>query len=167
LYPLAFVFTAVYSDAVFLLFATASFYAAQRGRGLTAGVAGALAVGTRLLGLALLPALVILLWRRRVRGLAPLVLLPAALGLYALYLHQHLGDALAWQHAEQGFWQRHTSGLGPITGTWDVLRSFEQGAANILKHLPSQLGAPTGYAKVFEWSIWNIVHFLLLVIAIW
>jgi len=167
LYPLSFVLMAVYSDALFLVFATASFYAAQRGRGLSAGVAGGLAVGTRLLGLALLPALVILLWRRGVRGLAPLVLLPGALGVYALYLHQHLGDALAWQHAEQGFWQRHTSSLGPITGMWDVVRSAEQGAANILKHLPSQLGAPTGYAKVFEWSIWNIVHFLLLVIAIW
>jgi mannosyltransferase PIG-V len=167
LYPLSFVLMAVYSDAVFLLFATASFYAAQRGRGLTAGVAGGLAVGTRLLGLALLPALVILLWRRGVRGLAPLVLLPAALGLYALYLHRHFGDWLAWQHAEQGFWQRHTSSLGPITGTWDVLKSFEQGAANILRHLPPELGAPTGYGHAYVWSIWNVVHFLLFAAAIW
>jgi hypothetical protein len=167
LYPLSFVLMAVYSDAVFLVFATASFYAAQRGRGLTAGVAGGLAVGTRLLGLALLPALVILLWRRGVRGLAPLALLPGALGLYALYLHQHFGDALAFQHAEQGFWQRHTSRLGPITGTWDVLKSAEQGTANILRHLPPQLGAPNGYGWAYKWSIWNVVHFLLLVVAIW
>ena len=167
LYPISFVFTAVYSDALFLLFATASFYAAQRGRGLAAGVAGGLAVGTRLLGLALLPALVILLWRRGVRGLASLVLLPGALGLYVLYLHEHFGDALAFQHAEQGFWQRHTSTIGPVTGSWDVLKSAEQGLANIVRHLPPLLGAPNGYEKVFEWSIWNLVHFLLLVVGIW
>src|SRR5439155_12231308 len=92
LYPIAFVFTAVYSVALFLMFVTASFYAAQRGNSVAAGLLGGLAVGTRLLGFALLPALVILLWRRGWPRLAPLLLLPAALGAYALYLHEHFGD---------------------------------------------------------------------------
>lgn len=168
LYPIAFVFTAVYSDALFLLFVLASFYAAQRGHGLAAGVAGGLAVGTRLLGLALLPALVILLWRRGARGLVPpLLLLPAGLGLYSLYLDRHFGDALAFHHAEQGFWQRHTATLGPLGGLWEVGKSAEQGLANIVRHLPAQLGAPRGYEAAFQWSIWNLVHAGILVAAVW
>ena len=90
LYPVGFVFTSLYSDGLFLALAAASFLAASRGRSVTAGVLGGLATGTRLLGLALLPALVLLLWRgrdpRSLARLAPLLLLPAAVGLYALYL---------------------------------------------------------------------------------
>ena len=77
-YPLAFVFTAVYSDALFLLFVLAAVDAAERGRSLAAGVAAAVAVDTRLLGLALLPTLVVLLWPRR-RDLLPLLLVPLRL----------------------------------------------------------------------------------------
>src|SRR5437667_197347 len=84
------------SDALFVAFAAWSFLAAQRGRPVAAGVLGALAVGTRVLGLALLPALLVLLWPRNVRAsvrLAPLLLLPAALAGYALYLRHRFGDA--------------------------------------------------------------------------
>ena len=65
LYPVAFVFTAVYSDALFLALAAASFLAAERGRPVLAGVLAGLATGTRLIGLALVPALALLLWRGR------------------------------------------------------------------------------------------------------
>ena len=61
----AFVFTALYSDGLFLALAAGAFLAALRGRAVTAGVLGGLATGTRLLGLALLPPLAILLWRGR------------------------------------------------------------------------------------------------------
>ena len=118
LYPLAFVFTAPQSDALFLALAAWSFVLALEGRPLKAGVLGGLAVATRLIGLALLPALLVLLWprartRRALLRPAPILLLPLALGLYALYLHVHVGDALAFQHAQQVFWLRRTPTLGP------------------------------------------------------
>ena len=53
LYPVGFVFTALYSDGLFLALAAGSFLAATRGKAVTAGVLGGLATGTRLLGLAL------------------------------------------------------------------------------------------------------------------
>jgi Gpi18-like mannosyltransferase len=56
LFPTAFVFTAVYSDGLFLALSAASFHAAQRRRPWVAGLAGGLAVATRSMGLALLPA---------------------------------------------------------------------------------------------------------------
>lgn len=163
LYPLAFVFTAPYSDGLFLLLALASFHAAARGRSLAAGVFGGLAVASRLLGLALLPALAVLLWKRdRPLRLAPLVLLPAALGAYALYLHEHFGDWLAFAHAEGAYWLRHTPPLGPLQGFWDALRSGEQGLAQLVLHLPAGR-----YGTAEQYAIWNLVYALLLLAAIW
>ena len=65
LYPVAFVLTSLYSEGLFLALASGSFLAAMRGRPLLAGVLGGFATGTRLIGLALLPALALLLWRGR------------------------------------------------------------------------------------------------------
>jgi Gpi18-like mannosyltransferase len=78
LFPLSFVFTAVYSEGLFLALSAGAFLAAMRNRPWLAGIAGALAVATRLVGIALLPALALLIWRRRrsAVALAPLVLLP-------------------------------------------------------------------------------------------
>ena len=66
----------------------------------------------RLIGLALLPALALLLWRgrdpRSLARLVPLLLLPAAVGLYALYLDWAIGDPWAFTSA-QADWDRETS----------------------------------------------------------
>src|SRR5439155_4137845 len=101
LYPVSFVFTAVYSDGLFLALAAWSFLVALERRSGLAGMLGALAVLARPTGIALLPALLVLLWphgrglRRWLRP-APLLLLPAALAGYAVYLGVHFGDAGAF-----------------------------------------------------------------------
>jgi hypothetical protein len=167
LYPLAFVFTAVYSDALFLALAAGSFLAGLRQRSLLAGVLGGLAVATRLIGLALLPALVVLLWprsRREAARLVPLALLPAALGAYALYLRSKLGDGFAFLHAQGEYWHRHTPALGPLRGLWDATSTAYHGAVELLLHLPRGGG---GYRVPDAWAAWNVVQFVLLVAAIW
>ena len=167
LYPLAFVFTAVYSDALFLALSAGSFLAGLKRRSLLAGVLGGLAVATRLIGLALLPALAVLLWprsRRELPQLAPLLLLPAALGAYALYLRSHLGDGFAFLHAQGEYWHRHTPALGPLRGLWDATSSAYHGAAELALHLPRGAGQ---YRAPDAWAMWNVVQFLLLVAAIW
>src|SRR5204863_1725770 len=139
LYPVAFVFTAAYSDGLFLALAAWSFLAAVERRPLLAGVLGGLACGTRLVGLALLPALVVLLWPRTRRGLlrlAPLVLLPAAVAVYALYLDHRLGDPWAFLHAQGVYWHRHVHAAGPLTGLWLAVRDGYQGASELVQHLP-------------------------------
>jgi mannosyltransferase PIG-V len=169
LYPLAFVFTAVQSDALFLALSAGAFLAALRGRGWIAGICGGLAVATRLVGLALLPALLLLLWPRRGRELArpaPLLLLPAALGGYMLYLHRHVHDALAFQHAQQVFWLRRTPPLGPLSGLWEAIQSGRRGGAELVLHLPRGQGAPTGYVAREQVATWNAVHLLLLLAAL-
>jgi hypothetical protein len=169
LYPIGFVLTAVYSDGLFLALAAWAFLAALDGRAASAGMLGALAVLTRPTGVALVPALVMLVWPRR-RDLvrpAALLLVPAALAGYCVYLHEHYGDAFAFVHSEGSFWLRHVPATGPLGGAWDALRSGEQGLAQIVRHLPAASGAPGGFGKPEQFAIWNVVQLLLLVAACW
>jgi hypothetical protein len=168
LYPAAFVFTSIYTDGLFLALSAGAFLAAQRGRPWVAGLLGGLAVATRLLGLALLPALALLLWRRGRRleslvRLAPLLALPAALGAYALYLDRRFGSPDVFADAQREFWQRHTPTLGPLGGLWESAESAYHGAAQILLHLPR-----TGetFDRFDQIAVWFVLHFLLLLAAL-
>jgi len=170
LYPIAFVFTAAYSDGLFVALAAWAFLSALRSRPAAAGVLGAAAVLSRPTGIALLPALALLLWPKRhtARGwlrIGPLLLLPAALVAYCLYLRSHFGDAFAFLHSEGAFWLRHVPATGPLGGLWDAVRSGEQGAAQLVLHLPAHSGAPSGFGKPEEFAVWNVVQLALLVAA--
>jgi hypothetical protein len=164
LYPVAFVFTSLYSEGLFLALSAGSFLAAMRGRTVLAGVLGGFATGTRLIGLALVPALAILLWRgrdaRSLLRLAPLLLLPAAVGLYALYLDWAIGDPWAFTSA-QADWNRDTSPLGPLAGIKDAIQAAGHGTRDLLD-LPA--GGPGHDQRV---GLWNVSHLLLLVAAVW
>jgi hypothetical protein len=170
LYPISFVFTAVYSDGLFLALAAWAFLFALQGRTTFAALLGALAVLTRPTGLALLPALLWLLWpharnARSLVRLSPLLLLPAALVGYCLYLRSHFGDAFAFVHSEGSFWLRHVPASGPFGGAWAALKSGEQGMAQLVLHLPAGSGAPSGFGKPEQFAIWNVVQLVLLVVA--
>jgi Mannosyltransferase (PIG-V) len=168
LFPTAFVFTAVYSDGLFLLLSAASFLAADRDRPWLAGIAGGLAVATRSMGLALLPALVYLLWpknRRELWRLAPLLLLPAALGAYALYLDREVGDAFAFTNAQASGWDREFATLGPLGGLWMALQAGGHGALEILRDLPRTGTGSPGYTQALQVSFWNAAHLLVLVLV--
>jgi mannosyltransferase PIG-V len=134
LYPLSFVFTAVYSEGLFLALSAAAFLAALRGRGWLAGVAGGLAVATRLIGIALLPALALLIWRRRrsLGALAPLALLPAALALVGAYFQWQLNDAGVLFSAQHHFFGRELATLGPLGGFWDATSTGLTGALDAI-----------------------------------
>jgi Dolichyl-phosphate-mannose-protein mannosyltransferase len=164
LYPIGFVLTSLYSDGLFLALAAGAFLAAARGRPLLAGVLGGFATGTRLLGLALLPALALLLWRgrdaRSLARLAPLLLIPAAVGLYALYLDWRLGDPWAFTSA-QADWNREASWLGPLDGLRDAVLSTGRGVRDLVD-LPA--GGPGHEQRV---ALWNVTHLALLVAAGW
>ena len=164
LYPVGFVLTSLYSEGLFLALACGSFLAAMRGRPLLAGVLGGFATGTRLIGLALLPALALLLWRgrdpRSLVRLAPLALLPAAVGLYALYLDHALGDPWAFTSA-QADWNRDASPLGPLAGIKDAILAAGTGLNDLLD-LPA--AGPGHDQRV---GLWNLSHLALLAAAVW
>lgn len=163
LYPTAFVFTALYSDGLFLALSAWSFLFALRGQAWRCGVAGGLAVASRLVGLALLPALVLLLWRAP-RKLVPLLLLPLAVLLYGWYLHRHLGDFWAFSKAQEtGDWHRKTATLGPLGGLWDAVQAGGHGGLRLLRHLPRG----QAFTPADRLAFWNAFHLLLLVPAGW
>jgi hypothetical protein len=123
-FPFALFLQAVYSESLYLLLTLAAFVLAERGRFATAGAAAGLALLTRPVGAALLPALALLAWRERdrVRALASLAVAPLLFAAYPLYLWRAEGDPWAFVHAQR-IWSRHLSPAGPLGGIWDGLRA--------------------------------------------
>jgi hypothetical protein len=164
LYPIGFVLTSLYSEGLFLALAAGAFLAAMRGRPVLAGVLGGFATGTRLIGLALVPALALLLWRgrepRALARLAPLLLLPAAVGLYALYLNWAIGDPWAFTSA-QADWNRDASPLGPMKGIKDAVLSAGRGVRDLVDFPAGGPGPEQRAAR------WNLSHLAVLAAAVW
>src|SRR5207248_290561 len=123
-FPLSLFLLAVYSESLFLLLALAAFVLAERDRWLPAWTATGLAILTRIAGVALLPALVLLAWRSpdRRRALAGIAIPAALFAAYPAYLAAKTGDGWSLLHS-QGLWHRHFSAAGPLGGIWDGLRS--------------------------------------------
>jgi hypothetical protein len=175
LYPTAFVFTSVYSEGLFLALATTSVLAAQRKRPWVSGVLAAFAVGTRSMGLALVPALVVLLWpktRGQIPQLAPVILLPLmGIASVALTFDVELDDSLAFVHA-QTFWDREASALGPLGGAYEALAALPD-SLDGLTSLPRRVGPAGDVVPVPEMlamqqaqlSLWNLIDLLVLTAA--
>jgi hypothetical protein len=154
--PMAFFFSAVYTESLFLALSVGAFYCARRERWLLAGLLGGLAAMSRNGGIVLiLPLAWIYLYgdrevapsrwagptasgvarllpRNRLRfDVLSLLLVPAGLGVYLLYLGLHYGDGLAPFRAES-FWYRHTTfplttvGRG-VDQAWRGLRQLLHG----------------------------------------
>ena len=103
LFPTSFFFVAAYTESLFLLLVLLCFDATNRRRWLRAGVWGVLAIFTRWQGVALVPALGIMVWRhRRVsaafwRSAAGLSIIPVAGAGGLLAMRATLGArALPW-----------------------------------------------------------------------
>jgi hypothetical protein len=143
-------FSAVYSEALYLLLSVASIYAARTGRWGWAGVAGALGAATRSAGVLLVVPLAIL-WlargERRPRDAACIALVPVGLLAFCATLAAGGGDALAPFHA-QDIWFRHFA--GPFVGVWDGTTAAWRG----MHHL----GDPAPRA--------DVVLFVFLVLAV-
>jgi mannosyltransferase PIG-V len=134
LFPTAFFFSAVYTEALFLALSVGAVYAARRSHWALAGVLGGLAALTRLPGVLLLVPLGLMLlygprgdrdgaargWRPRHRLLVKdalwLLLVPAGLLAFSIYGWIMFDDALATLHAQQRGWSR-TSGF-PLRHAW-------------------------------------------------
>ena len=120
LFPTALFLGAVYSESLYLALALGSFLLAERGRFLGAGVVAGLALLTRPVGVALLPALAVLAWRssdrrRALLGVAAAV--PVA-AVYPVLLGLWIGEPFAPLRAQEGIWERTLSWAGPFGGLW-------------------------------------------------
>jgi hypothetical protein len=121
LFPTALFLQAVYSESLYLALVLGAFLLAERGRWLGAGVTAGLAILTRPVGVALLPALLVLAWRvperrRAVAGVA--AALPVA-AIYPVLLAAWIGEPFAFFRAQEGIWERNLSWAGPLGGLWE------------------------------------------------
>jgi hypothetical protein len=110
--PFSFFFNAAYSESLFLLLVLGAFAAAGQGRWWLAGAIAGLASGSRLVGLALAPALLFQAWRRRapLRDLLVIAILsPLGTLAYGLYTWRRFDDPLAYFNAQAtwGGWDEH------------------------------------------------------------
>jgi Mannosyltransferase (PIG-V) len=174
-FPFAVFLGAVYSEALFLFLALGSFALAERGRFLGSGVAAGLALLTRPLGVALLPALALIAWRSADRGraLARLAAAPALFALYPLYLWWKLDDPFAFVRAQET-WGRHLSWAGPLGGLWDGLRAGWAGVRQLVSGSDTtrywsavQDADPDRVAAVNLEQLAFLVVFLALTVVAW
>lgn len=111
-FPASYFFSIPMTESLFVVLTVASFYAARREQWWTAGVIGLLASATRVTGVILLPALLVLSWQMYrslpIRKIVGLVLIPFGLFAYMFYSWWLSGDALAFKHAEVA-WGREPS----------------------------------------------------------
>jgi hypothetical protein len=123
LFPAAVFFSAVYSEALYLVLSVGCIYAARTGRWAWAGTLGALGAATRSAGVLLVVPLAVMWFmgaggtpRRRMRDAAWIALVPTGLVAFCAALALGGGDAFAPLHA-QDVWFRHFA--GPFAGVWE------------------------------------------------
>ena len=118
-FPVSYFFSAPFTESLFVMLTVGSFYAAKREKWWLAGVLGLLASATRLTGVLLLPALLILSWqmyrRLPIKKVLGLLLIPFGLFSYMFYTWWLSGDALAFKHASEA-WGRKPNlfFIGPV-----------------------------------------------------
>jgi Mannosyltransferase (PIG-V) len=175
LFPMALFLQAVYSEALFLLLSVAAFVLAERRRFLPAGIVTGLALLTRPVGVALLPALALLAWRspKRREALAGLAVGPVLFAVYPLFLWWQRDDPWAFARA-QDVWTRHVSYAGPLGGIWDGLRAGWAGVRQLVSgshtttYWPAVDGTdPMRVAAVNLEALAFLVLFVALTVVAW
>ena len=164
---MAFYFSAVYSESLYLALSVGLFWCARQGRWAAVGALGALAGATRSAGVVLvLPALILYLYgpredrapdfpgaaalvapRYRLRSGHPVAGAAAGRASACTWPTSALsgGDALMPFHA-QDVWGRHFA--GPYLGVWDGVKAAFEGARQLLSfqrhhvYFPSAGGSP-------------------------
>jgi hypothetical protein len=162
LFPLGLYYAVPYTEALFLAASVGAFLAARRRQWIAAGVWIAIASGTRLVGVLLVPAIaleMLLLWlrgewqpREWLRMAAGLAIAPLGLLLFMLFLWQRTGDPLAFVNA-QAAWSHER--LFPLT---TLLRGINYALQ------PGLSAAPDLYARgVFHTLI--VIGFLAILVV--
>ncbi len=193
--PMAFFFSAVYSESLYLALSVALFWSARNGRWMWVGVLGALAGATRSTGVVLvLPALIIYLYGPREDRPPDRPIERAPASSRRLHLPGSLspryrlrGDALWFALLPAGV-ILYGAGLalaggsplaplhaqeawnryfaGPYVGVWDGMKAAFEGARQLLSGQRHQLYFPTGHDSPFVEAGHNLILLVFLAAAV-
>ncbi len=164
-FPLALYYAVPYAEPLYLAASVGAMFAARRRRWVRAGLWIAVAGATRPFGILLLPPLMLemlLAWRhgglRREtwsRAFLGLLLAPMGLLLFMFYLWWHIGDPLAFVHAQESFWNREA--VFPLTTLW-------RGIGYTLH--PTRSGAPDTYARTVLHTLVILLFLSVLLVSV-
>lgn len=162
--PMAFFFSAVYTESLFLALSVGAIYAARQERWALAGALGFLAALSRNGGIVLLlPTAWIFLQRHR--GFRPsalwLLLIPAGLGVYLGYLGIEYGQALAPFNVEVE-WYRHST--FPLTTVVHAAEQAWNGLRQLI-HGPTPPDYVQPYAQGVAGSAFQDIYLFLFLVA--
>ena len=159
-FPFAFFYSAVYTESLFLLLAVATFWFAEREQWWLAGLCGLLGSMTRLVGLAVAPAILLFYlerrgynWRRLDLAFFAPGLVPLGLGIFMGYLQLHFHDPLAFYTSSLYGWGRHNLFVAISDGSWQWV-------------LPTSL-TPGDYDLVLQINLLLALIWLGLTILVW
>jgi hypothetical protein len=186
--PMAYFFSAVYSESLFLALSVGCIHQARTGRWAGAGVLGALAAASRNSGVLLLVPVVlmylygptedrrranpagarsgwrVLLPRYRIRpSLAWALLIPAGLGAYIGWLALKTGNGLAPFHAQE-VWFRHFA--GPFGGVWEGAVAAWDGLRQLLHGPPPPVYFTKAGGNALTVAGQNLMLFAFLVLGV-
>lgn len=131
-FPTAYFLAAPFSEALFLFAVVAAMYAARTGAWVRAGLAGALATGTRVTGIALAPALLVEAFTgdasptRRIRRVASSAIAAGGVAVYLLINLLVHGDPLHFLEVQRSHWYQHL--IPPWQSIIDAVRGLAAGA---------------------------------------
>jgi hypothetical protein len=166
-FPTAFFLNAVYTEALFLALTAGAVWAARvRGNLVLAGAFGALAAATRNVGVLLLVPLFFEWVRRRrtlgVRGLGGLILVPAGLVGYALFLRGRFGSLLVFAHQQSAYWEREPT--NPLTTLARAWHDAGEGMKYVLNPSTLFLDTPAGPSLVASNTL-NLAFLILFLLV--
>ena len=154
-FPTSYFFSLPMTESLFLCLSAAAFLLAAKDRWWAAGLVGALAASTRLVGVLLLPALFLLPTPRRMQRLW-LLLIPVGTAAFMFHLQRVTGDPLAFVHV-QTLWDR-----GSLQWPLMVSRPWNFVALNAAAAL-FLLVAAIGLARRRQWAL---AAYTLLAVAV-
>jgi len=167
LFPMAFFFSGVYSEALFLLLSVGAVYAARTENWAWAGALGALGATTRSAGVLLAVPLVLLYvrqhgWRPR-RDALWIALVPLGLAAFSAILAVAGEDPLTPLRAQE-VWLRAFA--GPFGGVWDGAVAAWAGARQVLSGSRTPVRFPAAGGDPFTAAAHNLTQMAFLLAAV-
>jgi Gpi18-like mannosyltransferase len=183
-YPYALFFFAGYTESIFLMLCLGIFLLLRRGNEMDwwfAGGLGLLATLTRSTGILLIvPFLVLYIkrywwpstreqagWLQKINAIIPILLIPAGILFYALYLWQTKGNPLIFQTMEAKYWTRHFAFIGTslYTAANAIITHSRFSLTAVLNLLDLLFIAVPAIALIFGWRRIPL-HYSLFALAI-